>query len=94
MSLIKDGTRCEDKEAAQAQVDQAEAALQLAKSALIQNDVRAKDVEVAKAAVKQAEATLNRIGKSREITEAWHASGCRFEVLMGSRKENQLIEEN
>ena len=58
LSLIKDGTRCEDKEAAQAQVDQAEAALQLAKSALIQNDVRAKDVEVAKAAVKQAEATL------------------------------------
>jgi multidrug resistance efflux pump len=58
LSLIKEGTRYEDKEAAQAQVDQAEAALQAAKSALIQNNVRAKDVEVAKAAVKQAEATL------------------------------------
>jgi HlyD family secretion protein len=58
LSLIKEGARYEDKEAAQAQVDQAEAALQLAKSALIQNNVRAKDVEVAKAAVKQVEATL------------------------------------
>lgn len=58
LSLIREGARDEDKEAAQAQVDQAEAALQLAKSTLIQNDIRAKDVEVAKAAVKQAEATL------------------------------------
>jgi multidrug resistance efflux pump len=58
LSLIKEGARYEDKEAAKAQVEQAEAALQLAKSALIQNDVRAKDVEVARAAVKQAEATL------------------------------------
>ena len=58
LSLIKEGARDEDKEAAQAQVDQAEAALQLAKSTLIQNDIRAKDVAVAKAAVKQAEATL------------------------------------
>lgn len=58
LSLIKEGTRDEDKEAAQAQVDQAEAALKLAQSALIQNDVRARDVEVARTAIKQAEAAL------------------------------------
>ena len=58
LSLIKEGTREEDKEVARAQVEKLKASLQLSCSALIQNDVKAKDVEVAASAVKQAEATL------------------------------------
>lgn len=58
LDLIKSGTRSEDKEAAQAQVDQANATLQLAKSAVIQNEVRKNDVETASNAFKQAEAAL------------------------------------
>lgn len=59
LSLIKEGARNEDKEAAQAQVDQTNAALQLAKSALVQNQIREKDVEAASKAYEQAKAALS-----------------------------------
>lgn len=58
LSLIKAGSRDEDKEAAKAQVDQANIALEMAKSSLIQNIIREKDIETAKSVVKQAESAL------------------------------------
>ncbi len=58
LSLIKAGSREEDKEAAKAQVDQANFALEMAKSSLIQNVIREKDIETAKSIVKQAESAL------------------------------------
>ena len=58
LSLVKEGARKEDKEALQAQVDQANAVLQLAKSAQIQNDVRGNDIEAASNVVKQAGSAL------------------------------------
>lgn len=58
LSLVKEGARDEDKEAAKAQVDQANAILQLAKSALLQDQIREKDIEAANNAYKQAKAAL------------------------------------
>ncbi len=58
LSLIKEGVRAEDKDALQAQVDQANSLLQLARSALIQNNIRENDVESARFMVRQAESTL------------------------------------
>lgn len=58
LSLIKAGSRDEDKELARAQVDQANTALELAKSSMIQNAIREKDIEIAKSIVMQAESAL------------------------------------
>jgi len=58
LSLAKEGARTEDKDALQAQVDQANSTLQLAKSAQIQNDIRKNDIENAMNIVKQAESAL------------------------------------
>lgn len=58
LSLIKEGVRAEDKDALQAQVDQANSLLQLARSAQIQNNIRENDIQTARLAVKQAESAL------------------------------------
>lgn len=57
-NLIKAGSRDEEKEAARAQVDQANIALEMAKSSMIQNAIKEKDIETAKSILKQAESSL------------------------------------
>lgn len=58
LNLIKAGLRDEDKEVARVQVEQANTALEMAKSSMIQNIIREKDIEVAKSIVMQAESAL------------------------------------
>ncbi len=58
LSLVKEGARTEEIEAAQKQVDQAEEALRIARAGRESHKLRAEDIKAAEAGVAQAEAAL------------------------------------
>ncbi len=65
LDMVREGARSQEVQMAEAQVEQARAALALAKANDAQNRIRQQDVEAAKEAVQQAEAGLRMARASR-----------------------------
>jgi HlyD family secretion protein len=78
---VKDEVK-DDLAAAQARVDQADAALDTAKTNSIQDDLKAQDVNSARAAMKQAEAALTNAqsGKGQDTVKAQDVAAARAAV--------------